>query len=70
MTLREMREQAEAWPKFSDDPVDRLKHTLAAYEDAPNEYRLLTATGNMRLYGELDWTGLTMGDLRAIAELL
>jgi len=68
--IREMWEDAEAWPEFTDNPVDRLKHTLAAYKGVPDERRVLTATSNMYLYGTHDWTGLTYGDLRAIAELL
>jgi hypothetical protein len=68
--IRESKAEAEAWPKFTDNPVDRLKHTLAAYKGVPDNRQVLTATGNLSLYGTHDWTGLTYGDLRAIAELL
>lgn len=56
-------------PPFTSDPVDRLVHTLAAYEPAINKNAddfviiATSASGGQR-------TGLTWGDLVALKELL
>lgn len=51
-------------PAPGHDPVDRLRHTLKAFEEVPNEDVVLTATSNV--YGSGVWTGVTWGDLREI----
>lgn len=49
-------------------PVEALVHTLRTYEDSPDGDFALIATGG--IYGEGVRTGLTWGDLRALAALL
>lgn len=55
-------------PEFTDDPADRLAHTLAAYADRPDNDWALTATQNA-IPGQ-DTTGITWGDLRALLNQL
>jgi hypothetical protein len=55
-------------PVPGHDPVERLRHTLAAYAESQNEERVLTATHNV--YGRDVWTGITFGDLREILRRL
>ena len=64
--VRRRRRAARAMslPDPGDNPAERLEHTLAAYQGAPDDQHVLTATWG--IYGEHVWTGLTMGDLRAI----
>lgn len=52
------------------NPVANLLAVIAAYPDADDDRPMITATSssNSRT-GERSWTGLTMGDLRAIAAL-
>lgn len=52
-----------------DDPVARLRHTLDVYGDdaRDDEWVKIATTG---IYGQGIKTGLTWGDLRAIAERL
>ena len=65
-----VRDFAESLPPFSDDPVRRLAHTLAALESAPDDRHAVDATtGLADLFGQ-NWTGLTVGDLRALLRLL
>ena len=52
-------------PAPADDPLARLEHTLRAYEDTPDDEHVVTATFNV--YGNKVWTGITWGDLRALA---
>jgi len=51
-----------------DDPVERLRHTLAVFSDSNDETVVLTATG--QVYLDAPWTGLTMADLRALLALV
>lgn len=55
---------AAALPEFTDDPVDRLAHTLAAYADSSGGDWAIRATSNA--VPEYPVTGLTWDDLRAI----
>lgn len=55
---------AASLPEFTDNPVDRLAHTLAAYSNRPDTDWALEATRNA-ISGQ-DTTGITWGDLRAI----
>jgi hypothetical protein len=53
-------------PHPGSDPIARLRHTLDIYVDQPDGEWVTVATSN--LYGDGEKTGLTWGDLRAIAE--
>lgn len=56
------------WPTEPTTPIDALRHTLAIYAESPDDDQAITATSN--IYGPLVRTGLTFGDLRALAALL
>ena len=62
--IKDAADEVAQFPPFSDDPVDRLRHTLAAFADTPDDRQLVTATANVP--GMPEWTGLTWGDLRAL----
>jgi hypothetical protein len=51
-------------PAPGDTPIEHLRHTVAAFEDAPEDDRAISATGG--IYPDRPWTGVTWGDLRAI----
>lgn len=55
---------AASLPEFTDDPVDRLAHTIAAYANRADSDSALDATRNA-IPGH-DWTGITWGDLRSL----
>lgn len=57
-----------ALPPYTADPVERLRHVLAAHPHARNDEGVLMAT--MNAYPDANWTGVTFGDLRAILALL
>jgi hypothetical protein len=50
-------ERARIGEAPSDDPVDRLRHTLRVFEELDDEAEVLTATRNV--YGDRYWTGIT-----------
>jgi hypothetical protein len=54
-------------PHPGDDPVARLRHTLDRYPEVDDDREVLSATRGMYPQGD---TGLTFGDLRAIARLI
>ena len=60
------------WPFPPQGTTERLMHVLDVYEGQPDDAPVLTATrGVYDKHGTPDWwTGLTFGDLRAIAEAL
>lgn len=58
----------KTWPKPPTNPTDALLHTLDAYQDSPDTDAVIIATSGM--YGRGVRTGLTWGDLRAIAAKL
>ena len=60
---------AASLPEFTEDPVDRLRHTLAAYPDTQADGWAVRATGGGVVPGH-DVTGLTWGDLREILKRL
>lgn len=67
--------KSETHPNWPDPPqgtTERLMHVLDLYEGQDDDTPVLTATrGVYGEYGTPDWwTGLTFGDLRAIAEVL
>jgi hypothetical protein len=55
-------------PPYTDDPADRLRHTVAAFRDLPDTQMAILATFGAVLGHPV--TGLTWGDLRAIANRL
>jgi hypothetical protein len=57
------------YPHPGTDPVARLRHVLDVYgEDVTDDRMAVQATGSAYQPGEQ--TGLTFGDLRAIAKLI
>jgi hypothetical protein len=54
-------------PHPGNDPVTRLRHTLDAYPNADDDRLAIQATTGMYPQGD---TGLTFGDLRAIARMI
>jgi hypothetical protein len=60
------------WPFPPQGTTERLMHVLDVYEDSPDDMQVIRATGNTYAkHPDPDsWTGLTLGDLRAIAEAL
>jgi hypothetical protein len=63
-----MRYFAAGLPAFTDDPTDRLRHTLGAYEDMADDAMAVRATSGLRGFPAI--TGLTWGDLREILRRL
>lgn len=59
---------AATLPPFTNDPIDRLRHTLAAFPTKPDEELAIMATSNALP----DWaqTGMTWGDLRALLAIV
>jgi len=53
------------WPAPPQDPTAALQHTLDLYADQPGDAMVIVATSNV--YGPGVKTGLTWGDLRALA---
>ncbi len=49
-------------------PKESLAHVLAVFADEPDETVMVTAT--VGVYGDAPWTGLRLGDLRALAALI
>lgn len=66
---RHAAEIRESLPAPGDDPVSRLRHTLAAIgrEAFDADWAVRATSG---IYGPAVTTGLTYGDLRAILDLL
>lgn len=60
------------WPEPPESLTQRLLHVLDVFEDQPDDMKVLQATGNEYApYGEKhSWTGLTLADLRAIADIM
>lgn len=61
-------EVRERYPFPGDDPVERLRHTVAMFADQPKDAVAILATSGIYGYGVQ--TGVTWGDLRAIVERL
>lgn len=59
---------AASLPPFTNDPADRLRHTVAAFAGTPDHEWAILATQNA-IPGH-DQTGLTWGDLRELAARL
>jgi len=65
------RIRREAMDQYGDAPaneVEALAHILAVYADEPDGRLMVEATNG--IYGDGVRTGLTMGDLRALATRL
>lgn len=67
MNDRQKFEFAQQHPHPGGDPVKRLRHTLDLYAGSEDDRMVLEATTNMYPQGP---TGLTFGDLRALAKLV
>lgn len=55
-------------PDWPDPVADPLGHTLAVFAEEPDDMMVLQATGNV--YGKGVRTGLRLGDLRRVQQLL
>lgn len=60
---------ASCLPAFTDDPVDRLRHTVAAHTDTPADEWAVTATTGGAYPGH-ERTGLTHRDLWLLLDRL
>jgi hypothetical protein len=61
---REISDRIRDLPPFTDDPIERLRHTLAVFASSPDDAYAVTAT--VRAVPGHERTGLTFGDLRAL----
>lgn len=69
MNIEQHRAQVrEQYPHPGDDPIARLRHTLDMYTEVADAHFAVQATHG--IYGRGVTTGLTFGDLRAIAKRL
>lgn len=68
MRTRDKYDFAERHPHPGDDPAARLRHTLDMFTGQPDGEMAILATSNA--YPDGGTTGLTWGDLRAIADRL
>lgn len=65
------RIRREAMEQYGDEPADALEalaHVLKVYADEHDSRLMIEATNN--IYGQRVRTGLTMGDLRQLADRL
>ncbi|PZT70180.1 hypothetical protein DN402_31675 [Streptomyces sp. SW4] len=65
------RIRREAMEQYGDAPstaVEALAHVLKVFDDAPDDRLVIEATNG--IYGQGVRTGLTSGDLRALAAKL
>ncbi len=70
MAVRRTRE-THKWINENPEPVgttENLQHTLKIFSDVPDDRFVVIATSNV--YDDGTKTGLTFGDLRAIAQEL
>jgi hypothetical protein len=69
MTTREQHKFEQQHPHPGDDPIARLRHTLDIYKgDVRDDQWAIRATSGIYPDGEI--TGLTWGDLKALADRL
>lgn len=69
MNDREKHEYAQKHPHPGTDPVARLRHTLDVFgPDVNDDEFVVRATGG--IYSDGETTGLTWGDLKALAALI
>jgi len=71
-TKGDLHQKVRELPQWTDDPIDRLRHcvVLLAEDEYGDTQRVLTATYGMEEITGHRWTGLTLGDLRAILALI
>lgn len=62
------REAMEQYGDAPSTPAEALAHVLKVYTDEPDDRLMIEATNG--IYGDGVRTGLTMGDLRALAARL
>jgi hypothetical protein len=60
------RETAERLGPPPTNPVEALHHILTASADQPDAMVVIQATSG--IYPDAPWTGLRLGDLRALAQ--
>lgn len=65
---RDMSDFATNFPQPGDDPVERLRHTMAVFNNEHDDEWVLTATSGV--YGPGVRTSLTRGDLRALLAIV
>lgn len=66
--MAHLHKLAEGLPEFTDDPVQRLVHTIAAFGPDPEDEWAVVATSNA-VPGH--WrTGLTWDDMRSLLDEL
>jgi len=65
---RMAREAVERHPEPGKDPIERLQHAVAMFENEPDNDWAIVATSN--IYGQGVRTGLTWGDLRLLLVLV
>jgi hypothetical protein len=65
---RARREAIEQYGPVPTTPVEALVHVVAVWEGEPDDRMMIDATSNV--YGPGIRTGLTLGDLRALAQLI
>lgn len=66
------RETHPKWPEPPKNAKESLLHVLDIFEDMPDDMKVIEATSNIYApYGQGNYrTGLTLGDLRALATLV
>ena len=67
MNDREKFEFEQQHPHPGNDPAKRLRHTLDMFADTDDDRMVVQATSGLYREGP---TGLTFGDLRALADML
>ncbi|MEE4546260.1 hypothetical protein V2S66_30390 [Streptomyces sp. V4-01] len=65
---RSRREAAEKYGPAPTNPVEALAHVIAVYADQPDDTVMVQATTG--IYDDAPWTGLRLGDLRAILSVV
>lgn len=60
------------WPEAPTNSIESLMHVLDIFEGEPDSMPIIAATTNIYApHGEPDsWTGLRLGDLRVLADML
>lgn len=58
----------QSWPKPPEDAIGKALHVLDAFDECGDDMQVVTATSNV--YGRGVVTGLTLGDLRELVEMI
>lgn len=56
------------WPEAPQTWAQKVLHAVDVFEDEPDEMVVLRATSG--LYADGPWTGIRLGDLRSVADLI